>query len=101
MARRVRASTLENRTARLKLEPRKKPYHFTVIDRGSRLAIAATRARAHGCCVPPTAMAATGPTPSLLRTITSPLTAHVCTFWQAQDKARLLVAARMPPAIAR
>ena len=34
MARRVRASTLENRTARLKLEPRKKPYHFTVIAPG-------------------------------------------------------------------
>ena len=34
MARRVRASTLENRTARLKLEPRKKPYHFTTIAPG-------------------------------------------------------------------
>ena len=34
MARRVRASTLENRTARLRLEPRQKPYHFTVIAPG-------------------------------------------------------------------
>jgi len=34
MARRVRASTLENRTARLKLEPRKKPYLFTTIAPG-------------------------------------------------------------------
>src|SRR6478672_11636454 len=34
MARRVRASTLENRTARLKMEPRKKPYHFTTIAPG-------------------------------------------------------------------
>ena len=34
MARRVRASTLENRTARLKLEPRRKPYHFTIIAPG-------------------------------------------------------------------
>jgi integrase len=34
MARRVRASTIDNRTARLKLEPRGKPYAFTIISRG-------------------------------------------------------------------
>ena len=92
MARRVRASTLENRTARLKLEPRKKPYHFTTIAPGSRLAIAAAQGRADGCCAPPMVTARTGPTPSRSPTITSPPTARpFCTFWQAQDKARVLV----------
>ncbi len=34
MARRVRAPTLENRTSRMKLTPRRKPYSFTTIAPG-------------------------------------------------------------------
>ena len=92
MARRVRASTLENRTARLKLEPRKKPYHFTIIAPG--IAVGYRRcagpgrwvlraADGHGAYWTDTIALADDHEPADGST--------VCTFWQAQDKARILV----------
>ena len=92
MARRVRASTLENRTARLKLEPRKKPYHFTVIAPG--IAVGYRRCAGPGRWV---LRAADGHGAYWTDTIAladdhEPADgATVCTFWQAQDKARVLV----------
>ena len=92
MARRVRASTLENRTARLKLEPRKKPYHFTVIAPG--IAVGYRRCAGPGRWV---LRAADGHGAYWTDTIGladdhEPADgATVCTFWQAQDKARVLV----------
>ncbi len=92
MARRVRASTLENRTARLKLEPRKKPYHFTIIAPG--IAVGYRRCAGPGRWV---LRAADGHGAYWTDTIAladdhEPADgATVCTFWQAQDKARVLV----------
>lgn len=92
MARRVRASTLENRTARLKLEPRKKPYHFTVIAPG--IAVGYRRCHGPGRWV---LRAADGHGAYWTDTIAladdhEPADgAAVLTFWQAQDKARVLV----------
>ena len=92
MARRVRASTLENRTARLKLEPRRKPYHFTIIAPG--LAVGYRRNKGPGTWV---LRAANGHgaywTDAIgLADDHEPADGStVCTFWQAQDKARLLV----------
>jgi len=92
MARRVRASTLENRTARLKLEPRKKPYHFTVIAPG--IAVGYRRCAGPGRWV---LRAADGhgaywtDTFALADDHEPADGATVCTFWQAQDKARVLV----------
>ena len=92
MARRVRASTLENRTARLKLEPRKKPYHFTVLAPG--IAVGYRRNKGPGRWV---LRAADGhgaywtDTIALADDHESADGATVCTFWQAQDKARVLV----------
>ena len=92
MARRVRASTLENRTARLKLEPRRKPYHFTTIAPG--LAVGYRRnkgpgkwvlraANGHGAYWTDAIALADDHEPADGST--------VCKFWQAQDTARLLV----------
>ncbi|HEY5966187.1 MAG TPA: site-specific integrase, partial [Xanthobacteraceae bacterium] len=92
MARRVRASTLENRTARLKLEPRKKPYHFTIIAPG--IAIGYRRcagpgrwvlraADGHGAYWTDTIGLADDHEPADGTT--------VLTYFQAQDKARILV----------
>ena len=92
MARRVRASTLENRTARLKLEPRKKPYHFTIIAPG--IAVGYRRNEGPGKWV---LRAADGHGAYWTDAIAladdhEPADgATVCTFWQAQDKARVLV----------
>ena len=92
MARRVRASTLENRTARLKLEPRKKPYHFTIIAPG--IAIGYRRCAGPGRWV---LRAADGHGAYWTDTIgladdhePADGTA-VLTYFQAQDKARILV----------
>ena len=92
MARRVRASTLENRTARLKLEPRKKPYHFTVIAPG--IALGYRRCAGPGRWV---LRAADGhgaywtDTIGLADDHEHADGAAVLTFLQAQDKARILV----------
>jgi integrase len=92
MARRVRASTLENRTARLKLTPRKKPYHFTIIAPG--IAVGYRRNKGAGKWV---LRAADGHGAYWTDTIAladdhEPANgAAVLTFWQAQDKARVLV----------
>ena len=91
MARRLRASTLENRTARLKLEPRRKPYHFTTIAPG--LAVGYRRnkgpgkwvlraANGHGSYWTDAIALADDHEPADGST--------VLTFWQAQDKARAL-----------
>src|SRR6187200_1711919 len=92
MARRVRASTLENRTARLKLQARKKPYHFTTIAPG--LAVGYRRNLGPGKWV---LRAANGHGAYWIANIAladdhEPADgATVLTFWQAQDKARVLV----------
>ena len=91
MARRVRASTLENRTARLKMEPRQKPYHFTTIAPGLAVGYRRNKGPASGCCALPMVTAPIGLTPSLLRTITSPLTLDGSHLLEAQDKARVLI----------
>ena len=49
MARRPRASRLENRTSRLKLEPREKPYDFTPL--GSGISLGYRRNRSGGVWV--------------------------------------------------
>ena len=92
MARRVRASTLENRTARLKLEPRRKPYHFTIIAPG--LAVGYRRNKGPGKWV---LRAADGHGSYWTDAIAladdhEPADGStVLTFWEAQDKARVLV----------
>ena len=92
MARRVRASTLENRTARLKLEPRRKPYHFTTIAPG--LAVGYRRNKGPGKWV---LRAADGHGSYWTDAIAladdhEPADGStVLTFWEAQDKARVLV----------
>ena len=102
MARRVRASTLENRTARLKLEPRRKPYHFTTIAPG--LAVGYRRNKRPGKWV---LRAADGhgsywtDAIALADDHEPPDGSRVLTFWEAQDKARVLVRGRESPAIAR
>jgi len=92
MARRVRASTLENRTARLKLEPRKKPHHFTVIAPGIAIGYRRTQgpgrwvlraANGHGAYWTDTIGLADDHEPAD--------GAAVLTYFQAQDKARTLV----------
>src|SRR6187402_1865442 len=97
MARRVRASTLENRTARLKLEPRKKPYHFTIIAPG--IAIGYRRCAGPGRWV---LRAADGHgaywTDAIgLADDHEPADGGaVLTYFQAQDKARTSLVATMP-----
>jgi integrase len=92
MARRVRASTLENRSARLKLTPRKKPYHFVVIAPG--IAVGYRRCAGPGRWV---LRAADGHGAYWTSTIAladdhedADGTA-VLSYFQAQDKARILV----------
>src|SRR6476659_1035453 len=92
MARRVRASTLENRTARLKLEPRKKPHSFTVIAPG--IAVGYRRTQGPGRWV----LRAADGKGAYWTDVIGLADDHedadgtaVLTFWQAQDKARILV----------
>ena len=92
MARRVRAATLENRTARLKLPPRKKPYHFTIIAPG--IAVGYRRCAGPGRWV---LRAADGhgaywtDTIALADDHEDADGTAVLNYWQAQDKARTLV----------
>jgi integrase len=92
MARHVRATTLENRTKRLKLDPRRKPYSFTVIAPG--IAVGYRRNKGPGTWV---LRAANGHgaywTDAIgLADDHEPADGSaVLTFWEAQDKARVLV----------
>src|SRR6476620_369650 len=92
MARRVRSSTLENRTARLKLEVRKKPYHFTVIAPG--IAVGYRRCAGPGRWV----LRAADGKGAYWTDVIGLADDHepadgtaVLTFWEAQDRARTLV----------
>jgi integrase len=91
MARRPRSSTLENRTNRLKLAPRKKPYAFTVISPG--VGIAYRRCKGAGRWI---VRCADGRGSNwqkvfaLADDFEEADGGHVLTFWQAQDKARAL-----------
>jgi hypothetical protein len=91
MARRSRSSQLETRTARLKLTPRKKPYGFLTIAPG--IALAYRRNQGAGTWV---VRVADGHGSNWTKAFgiaddhEEADGAHVLTFWQAQDKARVL-----------
>lgn len=92
MARRLRASQIETRTARLKLTPRLKPYHFTIVSRG--IAIGYRRNRGPGTWV---MRAADGKGSYWTKAIgfaddhEDADGSQVLDFFQAQDRARTLV----------
>ena len=92
MARKVRASALENRTARLKLEVRKKPHSFTVVAPG--IAVGYRRCAGPGRWV----LRAADGKGAYWTDVIGLADDHepadgtaVLTFWEAQDKARTLV----------
>ena len=92
MARRVKAPTLENRTARLKLPVRKKPYSFTTIAPG--IAIGYRRNQGPGRWVLRAGNGRGGYWTDVIALADDHEPADgsaVLTFWQAQDKARILV----------
>ena len=92
MARKVKASSLENRTARLRLKLRKKPYHFTTIAPG--IAIGYRRNKGPGTWVLRAANGRGGYWTDVIALADDHEDATgeaVLTFWQAQDKARSLV----------
>ena len=102
MARRVRASTLENRSARLKLDAAQEalPLHGHRARHRGRIS-PLPRARAAGCCAPPTAMAPIGPTPLRSPTITSRPTARLCSRSGRRRTRRACWCAARLPATAR
>jgi integrase len=92
MARRVKAPSIENRTARLKLPVRKKPHHFTTIAPG--IAIGYRRCQGPGRWVLRASNGRGGHWTDAIGLADDHEEADgsaVLTFWQAQDKARLLV----------
>jgi integrase len=91
MARRPRSSQLENRTTRLKLPARKKPHAFTTISPG--IALAYRRNQGAGTWVVRVADGKGGNWQKVFAVADDHEDAdgsHVLTFWQAQDKARVL-----------
>jgi integrase len=92
MPRRVRASTIETRTARLKLEIRRKPHAFTTIAPG--IAVGYRRCAGPGRWVLRAANGHGGYWTEAIGLADDHEEAdgeQVLTFWQAQDKARTLV----------
>jgi integrase len=91
MARRPRSNTLENRTNRLKLAPRKKPYAFTAISPG--IGLGYRRCEGAGRWI---VRCADGRGSNWQKAFAvaddfeEADGGHVLTFWQAQDKARAL-----------
>jgi integrase len=91
MARRTRASHLENRTARLKLPVRKKPYHFTALARG--IALGYRRNQGAGTWVVRASDRRGGMWTKAFAIADDHEAAdgeHVLDWWQAQDRARAL-----------
>jgi integrase len=89
VARRPRASRLENRTSRLKLEPREKPYDFTSL--GSGISLGYRRNRSGGVWVVRVADGRGGNWTRRLGAADDHEDAdaiHVFDWWQAQDAAR-------------
>src|SRR5262245_25060708 len=92
MARKVRAAQIETRSARLKLAVRLKPYAFTTIAPG--IAIGYRRCQGPGRWVLRAANGKGGYWTDAIALADDHEDAdgeQVLTFWQAQDKARLLV----------
>ena len=93
MARRPRSSTLENRTSRLKLAPRKKPHTFTAIGAGVSLGYRRTQRSAGGTWVMRVADGHGGNYTKRVGTADDHEEAdgeRILDFWMAQDKARAL-----------
>jgi hypothetical protein len=91
MARRPRASRLENRTSRLKLQIREKPYDFTPL--GSGVSLGYRRNRSGGVWVVRVADGKGGNWTKRVGLADDHEAAdgeRVLTWWQAQDKARQL-----------
>src|SRR6516225_3208126 len=91
MARRRRSAQLETRTARLKLRVRKKPHDFTTIAPG--IALAYRRNQGAGTWVVRVADGHGGNWTkgfAIADDHEDANGAHVLTYWQAQDKARVL-----------
>jgi streptomycin 6-kinase len=91
MARRLRASRLETRTARLKLPVRLKPYDFTVISPG--IALGYRRCESAGRFVVRVADGKGGNWTKVVGIADDHEDAdgeHVLTWWQAEDNARKL-----------
>jgi integrase len=91
MARRPRASRLENRSNRLRLPVREKPYDFTTISPG--ISVGYRRNKAAGVWVVRVADGKGGNWTKRVALADDHEDAdgeHVLTFWQAQDKARRL-----------
>jgi integrase len=91
MARRPRAARLETRTARLKLKVRKKPHDFTAIAPG--IALGYRRCISAGRWIVKVADGHGGHWTKVVAIADDHEDAdgeHVLTFWQAQDKARVL-----------
>ena len=106
MARRPRASRLENRTSRLKLEPREKPYDFTPL--GSGISLGYRRNRSGGVWV---VRVADGRGGNWTRRVGAADDhedsdgVHVFDWWQAQDASRRIARggdadAGRPPTVA-
>src|SRR5262245_13673055 len=92
MARKVRAATIETRSARLKLAVRKKPHAFTVIAPG--IAIGYRRCHGPGRWVLRAADGKGGYWTDVIALADDHEDAdgrQVLSFWQAQDRARALV----------
>jgi integrase len=91
MARRKRASRLENRTSRLKLAVRRKPHDFTVIAPG--IAVGYRRNKSAGAWVVRTADGHGGYWTKAFAIADDHEEAdgdHVLTYWQASEKARAI-----------
>src|SRR5262249_43598611 len=91
MARRPRASKLENRTNRLKLAPRFKPYDFTTLAPG--IAVGYRRNKGAGTWVVRVADGKGGNWTKAFAVADDHEDAdggHVLDYWQAQDKAKAL-----------
>jgi integrase len=92
MARRARSSSLETRTSRLRLPVRKKPYAFTVIAPG--IAVGYRRCAGPGRWVLRAANGRGGYWTDVIGLADDHEDANgdsVLSFWQAQDRARILV----------